>query len=230
MNAAFLRATGTKTPSRSADNFSVPDSIRMLRINRVGARKISGDQASGASVFAQTVKQMHKHNVRSVTLRQTWSSNSEILPNPQPRAFSVKFTTEGVDDNGAPYRALFAEIVEELLQKRCHNLFCTTQNDDRDQHLRVLNPGACSDEDLQNIYELGRLVGVAVRCGVQLDLDMPSIWWKRCVGEPITRADLREIDFAFFSTSPGQLLEADPPLRFVVESCDGRTLELVRNS
>ena len=48
------------------------------------------------------------------------------------------------------------------------------------------------------MYELGRLVGVAVRCGVALDLTLPSLWWKRCVGEPITLADLREIDEAFF--------------------------------
>ena len=49
-----------------------------------------------------------------------------------------------MDDNGAPYRALFGEIVEELLRQGRHDLFCTTLN--HDTHLRVLNPGARSEE------------------------------------------------------------------------------------
>jgi hypothetical protein len=41
---------------------------------------------------------------------------------------------------------------------------------------------------------LGRLIGVALRTGVLLPLDLPALFWKPLVGDAPDRADLFEID------------------------------------
>jgi hypothetical protein len=51
-----------------------------------------------------------------------------------------------------------------------------------------------SIQDLE-LYELvGRLLGIAMRTGVLLALDWPSLIWKQLTGEALTRADLKAVD------------------------------------
>ena len=44
-------------------------------------------------------------------------------------------------------------------------------------------------------YEfLGRIMGMALRTGVKLALDLPSLFWKPLVGEEVTKEDLEAVD------------------------------------
>ena len=55
----------------------------------------------------------------------------------------------------------------------------------------------CSTNGLfvvEKIRVLRRLMGMAVRTGVKLALDLPSIFWKPLVGEEVTRQDLEAVD------------------------------------
>lgn len=42
------------------------------------------------------------------------------------------------------------------------------------------------------------VLGVALRTGVLLTLDLPSFVWKPLVGIPATRADLKQIDYSLY--------------------------------
>lgn len=50
------------------------------------------------------------------------------------------------------------------------------------KHLFVLNPTATSTHELELYEFLGVIMGVSVRTGAYLSLDLPSLVWKRLVG------------------------------------------------
>jgi hypothetical protein len=62
----------------------------------------------------------------------------------------------------------------------------------------VLSPNKNSSHDL-SLYEfLGILMGVCIRTGAHLNLDLPQFVWKQLVGQKITHEDLIEIDIGFW--------------------------------
>jgi hypothetical protein len=52
----------------------------------------------------------------------------------------------------------------------------------QDKHLYVINPTATSTYDLDLFQFLGVIMGVSVRTGAYLSLDLPNMVWKRLVG------------------------------------------------
>lgn len=65
------------------------------------------------------------------------------------------------------------------------------------KHLFVLNPTATSTHELELYEFLGVIMGVSVRTGAYLSLDLPSLVWKRLVGQKITIEDLEQVDLRF---------------------------------
>jgi len=120
----------------------------------------------------------------------------------QRRAFKVKFLGEGVNDYGGPYRAVFEQIVDELQNDRlplgqkvgdrcllpllvpCPNRSSAVGFN---QEKFVLNPGSASPFTLELIQFLGKTVGMGVRHGLPMGLDLSSNLWKPLVGTHLSR-------------------------------------------
>ena len=61
----------------------------------------------------------------------------------------------------------------------------------------VINPSRTSSQDLFLYEFLGILMGVCIRTGVHLTLDLPAVFWKPLVGQRMGFEDLMEIDVGF---------------------------------
>jgi len=72
------------------------------------------------------------------------------------------------------------------------------QGENRDKY--VIAPSATSPTQLKMFRFLGQLMGMSIRTGVLLSLDLPAFFWKPLVGSPVTRTDLEAIDQAFDGT------------------------------
>ncbi|OQS07914.1 HECT E3 ubiquitin ligase [Thraustotheca clavata] len=215
----ILRSTTTPTPLPS-DEYEDPREIRILRINRIQAQasKLALCPAPSdrlrKSVFGQLYREM-----------RTWSDSGFRRAyigkghGGQKRAFKVKFLGEGVNDYGGPYRAVFEQIVDELQMDQvevtkgeqgllpllvpCPNRRAGTgMNQDK----FVLNPScgtisvAVGPIALELHRFLGKLIGMAVRHGLQMGLDLPSVVWRPLVGLPLNVTHLREIDVVAANT------------------------------
>ncbi|KAF0693119.1 Aste57867_15865 [Aphanomyces stellatus] len=216
---ATLKATATPTPLPS-DEYEDPREIRILRINRIQAQASklalcpSPSDRLRKSVFGQLYREM-----------RTWSDSGFRRAyigkghGGQKRAFKVKFLGEGVNDYGGPYRAVFEQIVDELQMDQveitkgeqgllpllvpCPNRRSGTGSN---QDKFVLNPScgtisvAVGPIALELHRFLGKLIGAAVRHGLQIGLDLPSVVWRPLVGLPLTRHHLEDIDVVAYNT------------------------------
>ncbi|KAH9090669.1 hypothetical protein Ae201684P_014464 [Aphanomyces euteiches] len=225
---ATLKSTTTPTPLPS-DEYEDPREIRILRINRIQAQATklalcpSPSDRLRKSVFGQLYREM-----------RTWSDSGFRRAyigkghGGQKRAFKVKFLGEGVNDYGGPYRAVFEQIIDELQMDQveitkgeqgllpllvpCPNRRSGTGSN---QDKFVLNPScgtisvAVGPIALELHRFLGKLIGTAVRHGLQIGLDLPSIVWRSLVGLPLTRRHLEEIDVVAYNTLT-QLEELKP--------------------
>lgn len=102
------------------------------------------------------------------------------------------------------------------------------------QDLWVLNPSATSFDELGALELLGKLMvrsarvcptfckqrklhrrfsgqGYAIRSKNYLGLRLPRMFWKSLVGEPLTRADLAQVDETFVAELDGLLAVTTPP-------------------
>ncbi|KAK1945479.1 E3 ubiquitin-protein ligase HERC2 [Phytophthora citrophthora] len=210
-----LRSTTTSTPLPS-DEYEDPREIRVIRINRIQAQasKLSllsqpGDRLR-RSVFGQLYREMRAWS--DSFFRRAYCGKGH---GGQRRAFKVKFLGEGVNDYGGPYRAVFEQIVDELqmdnveLAKGEQGLLpllipCPNRRSATgiNQDKFLLNP-SCGTALLANgpmaldLHRfLGKLVGTAVRHGLQMGLDLPSLVWRPLSGLEVSRAHLESVDVA----------------------------------
>lgn len=61
----------------------------------------------------------------------------------------------------------------------------------------MINPAKDKGSDLELYEFLGILMGVCVRTGATLNLDLPQQVWKRLVGQKLTLEDIYEVDLRF---------------------------------
>jgi hypothetical protein len=116
----------------------------------------------------------------------------------QPRAFFVKFTGEGVDDHGGPYRAVFetsiGEEAESLLDllAPCSNAKIRT-GENRDQS--VFNSQYLQETQKHPLYlHFGKIMALANRHEILVSLSLPQLIWKPLSGEALQLSDLRATD------------------------------------
>lgn len=117
--------------------------------------------------------------------------------------FQVNFRNEHVMGEAGPYRQFFVDAANELVQPvyGCTLLQPTPnsrgQNVDPEQAIFIPRPSATSKRDLDLCEFVGVIFGCCMRTGVRFPVKMPAFLWKPLVGEPLTKADLREVDSAF---------------------------------
>lgn len=210
---SLLRATTTPTPLPS-DEYEDPREIRVIRINRIQAQpsKLSllaqPDDRLRRSVFGQLYREMRTWTDSS--FRRAYCGKGH---GGQRRAFKVKFLGEGVNDYGGPYRAVFEQVVDELqldnveLSKGEQGLLpllipCPNRRSGTgsNQDKFLLNP-SCGISLQSNapmaleLYRfLGKLIGTAVRHGLQMGLNLPSLVWRPIAGLEVGRPHLESVD------------------------------------
>ena len=97
---AILQSTVTPT-APSHDEYEIPREIKTIKVNRIAKKK---------SVVAQMYGEMKNWN--SAAFRRCYVARGS---GGQARFFRIKLIGEGADDHGGPMRALFDDVVEELL-------------------------------------------------------------------------------------------------------------------
>eukprot|EP00941_MAST-03F_sp_MAST-3F-sp1_P006463 g6463.t1 len=179
-----LSRTVCNTPEPE-DEYSHPTTIPEVLINRKKAVDVDPsepltDQIK-SSLFGQLWYALRKKPI--LRLKQAWSSKE----NPQRRAFFVKIFGEGVVDQGGPYRTIFTDIVDEVQNRGILGLMEMGRG-----QFHVFT--GRDPLRLQLLTFFGQLVGIAIRCGIQLPLDLPLMFWQKLVGES---ASIRKIDEPF---------------------------------
>lgn len=140
------------------------------------------------------------------------SSEDLLLPH---RVWKVKFVGESVDDCGGGYSESIAEICDEL-QNGSVPLLMQTPNGRDDTGVNrdcfIINPAANSHIHVNMYRFLGALMGIAIRSGSPINLNLAPPVWKQLVGLPLTLSDLSEIDSDYVQ---GLLYIRDNPEAFV---------------
>lgn len=160
-----------------------------------------------------------------------WSilSNEDLLlPH---RVWKVKFVGESVDDCGGGYSESIAEMCDEL-QNGSVPLLMQTPNGRDDAGVNrdcfIINPEANSHIHTNMYRFLGALMGIAIRSGSPINLNLAPPVWKQLVGLPLTLADLSEIDSDYVQ---GLLFIRDNPeafsgIEFTAPSSTGHEVRL----
>ena len=174
-----VMTTTTPTPC-SHDEYEDPREIRTVKINRIKRKEDLGEGGKN-TVFSQLYGEMKSWSSASFRRRYIRRGHGG-----QPRAWKLKFVGEGANDYGGPYRAMFDDVVEELVEG-VEELVVKTENGEAgvgdDQGLMMLKPskgfgvGGGRMTELRDEFEvnlvgsslklkfLGKLVGTAVRHG-----------------------------------------------------------------
>lgn len=124
------------------------------------------------------------------------STDQEALYLPQ-RVWKVKFVGESVDDCGGGFSESIAEMCDEL-QNGSIPLLIQTPNGrgeagaNRDCFL--LDPTLVTVLQMNMFRFLGVLMGIAVRTGSPLSLNLAEPVWRQLTGELLRPSDLTEVD------------------------------------
>ena len=139
-------------------------------------------------------------------------------------AFVVDLEGENVQGLAGPYRQFFADISSELQPSISKNsnkptlgMFIPTPNSEHkygeDRHKFNVNPSANTTYYLQLFETLGVLMGCAIRTDSHFTMDLPSVFWKKIIGEEVIMQDLELIDKRFVENMR------------ILESCDRTQFE-----
>jgi len=155
----------------------------------------------------------------------------------------VEYQGEGGQDAGGLFRDSVTHICTEL-QTTALPLFVPCPNFKSkfgdNQEKFIPNPSSKSSLHLSMFAFVGKLMGMAIRGGHILNLDLPSLVWKPLVGESIDRTDLEAIDALCFDVLEKveniDTQDVTPETfsdfitnSFVTASSDGREIELKEN-
>ena len=201
--------------------------ITINRPRALKARERGNDPDGLKSNFGQVFQQLQF--LRPQTLRCQQGA----------RPFRVKFSGEGGIDAGGLYRDAVSEVCSTLLS-RDTPLFIPCPNASGfgdNSNTWLPNPKCNTTLHLSMYAFVGKFMGMAIRGGAVLNLDLPSVLWKLIVATPITRADIQDINALCFKileqyADPALTEETFaelPPQRFVTLSTDGREVELREN-
>lgn len=91
----------------------------------------------------------------------------------------------------------------------------------------MLNSAKSSSGNINLFYFLGVLMGICIRTGAKMILDLPRIVWKQLVGQRITLDDLRQVEVKFVKMLYDSLASSrndykDRPMQWVSTMPDGK--------
>jgi len=152
--------------------------------------------------------------------------------------FNVKFKGEGGIDAGGLFRETLDQICDEL-QSGCLQLLIPSPNNrsafGEFREKWIVNPAANS-EICAGMYKfLGNLIGMSIRMGHLLPLNLSSLLWKRLTGDKVGYEDLQALDayFVKYIDRTQNLLKtgnlADFEAIFSTKLSDGSEIDLIEN-
>ncbi|CAI5735678.1 unnamed protein product [Hyaloperonospora brassicae] len=210
-----------------------------ITLDRIQALESRDDREVEPSVsecfFAQAFRQLHQ--VDPTLLRRQIDSKG--------RLFSVKFRGEEGVDWGGVYREGATSMIDDLFSPHFH-LFVLCPNGQHDtgdnRGMYLPNPKCTSPVAIQMFAFVGQLLGISLRTHGDFPFMLPSLVWKRLIGQTPARADLEATDAMFVQMLDGIAncekdgistdAEFDTAfdgleLRFTASSCTGEEMELV---
>ena len=114
-------------------------------------------------------------------------------------AFHIKFTNEKVLGDAGPYRQLYNDLSAELMSETKLSLFIATSNNKNKigeaRNNFYINNQANSIADLLYFKIIGKLLAIALRTKIIMNINLSSIIWKYLTNTTITLDDLELIDF-----------------------------------
>ncbi|XP_075155337.1 E3 ubiquitin-protein ligase HERC2 [Haematobia irritans] len=162
----------------------------VIELNRIQVKRSRNKSVNGLagvdgmkSVFGQMVQKLPLLTQEALSLPH--------------RVWKVKFVGESVDDCGGGYSESIAEMCDEL-QNGSVPLLIGTPNGrgeagaNRDCFL--LDPTLTSVLQMNMFRFLGVLMGIAVRTGSPLSLNLAEPVWRQLAGEQLRPSDLTEVD------------------------------------
>ncbi len=214
---SLIHASTTPTPLHH-EEYEDPREVRLIKVNRIKAAPsrlctiASPSERLRQSVFGQLHREMRGWPASTFRRAHVGKGHGG-----QRRAFKVKFLGEGVDDYGGPYRAVFEQVVDELQKddlslkpgQHVENgcllpLLVPTPNRvakvGLEQGKFLLAPGPVRDKSFSaNVVEelasfLGKLLGVAVRHGIQMGLGLTPLVWNPLVDLPVGSELVQTVD------------------------------------
>jgi len=197
-----------------------------ITVNRMKAVKSKENRAKDPdglhSVFGQMYTQLRSNNP------------GDFRGKKAQQMFQVTFLGEGSIDVGGPYRECIANLSADLMSENTP-LFIPCPNRKNAVGLNrekfVINP-SCQSATHMAMYEfLGMLMGMALRTGETLNLDLGSIIWKKLIGGSVDTVDLEGVDKLCIQALGGmpslsQDKFEDLDLKFVTQLSDGQEFEL----
>nr|XP_012152188.1 PREDICTED: E3 ubiquitin-protein ligase HERC2 [Megachile rotundata] len=160
----------------------------VIELNRIQVKRARG---KGGFAGPDGIKSVFGQMVSKMSLL-----TQDVLFFPH-RVWKVKFIGESVDDCGGGYSESIAEMCDELQNGSLPLLIPTPNGRDDNGTNRdcfLLNPAADSPLHLNMFRFLGILMGIAIRTGSPLSLNLAEPVWKQLAGVPLTPADLTEVD------------------------------------
>jgi len=147
------------------------------------------DWKAKRSTFAQAFRQLRE------------VSNDLWKRRKNDRMFTVRLVGEHAADAGGPYRNVIANFCDEL-QSNLLPLFIRCPNGragvGMNREKWIPNPSTKTPLHLAMYEFLGKFMGLAMRTGNLLDLDLPSIVWKPLVYQQVEPDDVRAVDILSF--------------------------------
>lgn len=162
-----------------------------IKVNRIRAMRAAEqtnreEAAVLKTLFGQIFRQLQE--VRAAPLR-----NDE-------RAWKVKFAGEGSIDAGGPYHESVSQVCTDLMSPAVP-LFMPTPNNLRktgtDRGRYMARPSATQPWELAMFEFVGRFMGIALRTRKPLDLNLSRLFWRRLVGQEVTKVDIKASDADF---------------------------------
>ncbi|KAJ8985747.1 hypothetical protein NQ317_014400 [Molorchus minor] len=187
----------TMFPITGPDSLHELRSILIYNIKEATFRKVvqatmSNDRDPGGGLAGvDGMKSVFGQMVSKLTLL-----TSETLALPH-RVWKVEFVGESVDDCGGGYSESIAEMCDELQNGSLPLLIPTPNGRDEagaNRDCFILNPQSKTCLHLNMFRFLGVLMGIAIRTGSPLSLNLAEPVWKQLAGIDLTPADLTEID------------------------------------
>uniref|UniRef100_T1IYS2 HECT-type E3 ubiquitin transferase n=1 Tax=Strigamia maritima TaxID=126957 RepID=T1IYS2_STRMM len=160
----------------------------VIELNRIQVKR---SRSKGGFAGPDGLKSVFGQIVSKLSLL---TQESLFLPH---RIWKVKFIGESVDDCGGGYSESITEMCDELQNGSLPLLIVTPNGRDEagtNRDCFLLNPMAKNAIHLNMFKLLGILMGIAIRTGSPLSLNLAEPVWKHLAGMPISPSDLTEVD------------------------------------
>lgn len=184
----------------SFDTQRLPSSFQTFHINRLLARRDHLLEITRVEDrFASSVTSQFIHQLSSFTLKDFYSIYIHRSNGGQKRLFHVIFDGEGGLDNGGLYRDLFHTFVQEVTDVELFPFFVHTPNYQNNQgNDDLIFNEAIPSSLLPVLKEIGRIIGVAILSGIQLDFFFSPVVWKLINREEVSIEDCKCFDIGFY--------------------------------